>query len=246
MAGGFGAGYLFGVSPSRQATTNSTMRSHIGESNQSVTGGLQLMVNVSSTSLHPGQALAINVTLFNTLPSVINLTVANRWKVEGYPIAIAPPCYVYPDGDGEPVEFMIVKGNHSISELQSMSVNSTVTAGGCGHESFFPMYFLIDSRSSSGTLAVYVPHYPRRYSVNVSLTAAFPVKGYWTYPINESEATDVLSQSYNCGNGLQIYCPYFAHPEVAPIPQQSFGQGVYTLVVSDEWGQVVCIVFTVT
>ena len=137
----------------------------------------------------------------------------------------------------EPIEFMIVKENFSLGELQAASVNSTypgifcVEGGGVTYVSFLPMssnatttgYFCIESCS------------PNHTSWNLSTN--FSVNGYWTYPLNSSEANDIYTPvdggvSYN-------------FPEVGPIAQHPFIAGWYTLVVSDEWGQVVLLHFSI-
>jgi hypothetical protein len=79
------------------------------------------------------------------------------------------------------------------------------------------------------------------------MTSKFSVNGYWTYPINASESQDVDSGRYDCStnSSVSVTCPYFAYPEVAPIALRTFTSGHYTLVVSDEWGQVVILNFSV-
>jgi hypothetical protein len=62
-----------------------------------------------------------------------------------------------------------------------------------------------------------------------NLTSSFTIDGNWGYPINSSEAQDLLTPTQG---GVT-----FSYPETSPIASYSFVPGVYTLAISDEWGQ---------
>ena len=125
---------------------------------------------------------------------------------------------------------MIVKGHYSLAELQAASANTTISYG-C-HEGGQVAHLVFEATSNeanlSGTFCVNncSPFHGARYS----LVSNFSVNGYWAYPINSSEASDVYTPSSGC-------CVTYAYPEVGPIAQHLFIPGSYTVAVTDEWGQ---------
>ena len=87
--------------------------------------GLELLVNVNSTSLRVGQSLHITVSLFNSLSETNEIFIPTGpplgdFKVQGFPIAMWGGC-LFP----EPVQFVIVQGNYSLSDLEQLSTNSS-------------------------------------------------------------------------------------------------------------------------
>ncbi|HUI23195.1 MAG TPA: hypothetical protein VLY82_02250 [Nitrososphaerales archaeon] len=243
---GAAAGYLIGVN--RQGENNSTS----AVSAQSSVEGLQLKASLNATSIKLGQRLGIAVSIYNTLPTTLNISASNAWKVDGFPIAMWGECYSYP-----PVEFMIVKGNYSLGALQAASSsNQSVELaprlqlfcggsfnGNIGHFIFRPASV---NANLSGVPCTNV--YPCGVITDRShdLASNFTVDGYWTYPINSSEARDLLTPSKPC-TLPEICSPSitFNFPEVGPIAEHQFTSGLYALVVDDEWGQVVILHFSV-
>jgi len=217
----------------------------------SVPKGLRLTVKVSSTTLHAGQSLGINVSLYNALSTKLNISSARAWRIPGFPVAM----WAYP-GTAEayipPVEFMILKGHYSINGFQ-------VAAGDVG---FYPGTMIQDfggswrvdryvfnAKSSlaniTGTRCVGTCTSWASYMYGTKvLTSNFTVRGYWAYPFIASETWDVLSVSGGCA-APSAPCFVYAFPEVGPIAQHTFTPGAYTLVVTDEWGQAVTIPLSV-
>ncbi len=199
--------------------------------------GLTLGVNVSSEKLGAGEPLGVTVALFNGLPTPKNLTApynSSSWAIDGLPVAMWGTC------DGvQPVDFMIVKGNYTLGQLQAAaSTNSSspgficLEGGSVEYISFLPM-------SSNATVSGFyctLGCQPDRWSADMRVT--FSVSGYWAYPINGSEADDAFTPVVNAGATS-------THAGFAPTAQQAFTPGWYTLVVSDGWGQTALLYFSV-
>jgi len=250
---GAGAGYLFGTS--RQGVNNSTS----AVSTQSSIDGLRLTAALNATSLKSGQRLGIAVSLYNTLPTTLNIsftgswidgepTVPSGWKVVGFPIAMWDDCVRY-----QPVEFMIVKGNYNLSELQAAS-NSTeylprnweTCNGGQLNVDYFVFQPTSTNANLSGIECTNLCFPPKSFG-SQNLASNFTVNGYWAYPLNSSEWQDTLTPDKPCS--LPEICSpsvSFHFPEVGPTAQHLFISGLYTLIVDDEWGQVVILHFSVT
>jgi hypothetical protein len=207
---------------------------------------LILNVNISSRTLVTNGTLGITISIYNSLSTPLNLSTASynstSGKVNGLPVAMWGGC-----AGLEPVEFMIVKGNFSIAELQVASINSSypeiicMEGGSVSYVSFLPM-------SSNVTTTGYfcmASCFPNHGSWNLS--TSFSVDGYWTLPLNSSEANDIFTPAQGCySNGSSPPdCVTFNYPEVGPYSQHAFTPGTYTLVVSDEWGQTVLLQFSV-
>lgn len=203
---------------------------------------LELNVNLNATTIHSGQSLNIRVSLFNNLttPNYIAITQnMNSSKVLGFPIAMWGACL-----SPQPVQFMIVKGNYSLAQLEALSKNTSVPWLMCmegGAVSSLLFQPKSDSASAFGNFCsaecYYVAFDPFVLSSN------FTVSGYWTYPMNSSEAQDVFTPPV--GVTCPSLCYTFNYPEVGPVAQSPFTAGEYTLVVADEWGQTVLLNFAV-
>jgi len=202
-----------------------------GESSRA---GVALNVSVNSTILHPGQRLNVTVSLDNKLTVSNYLRVADDWTVRGFPVSIWPGCLF-----SLPVEFVIIRGNLSLSQIEAMG-NSTAPGTLCMEATAID-HVIFQPKSSDVTLTgtycggacvpnqVYGPYH---------LVSNFTVDGYWNYPLTINDSND-------------LYSPYdggvtFRYPEVGPVAAHTFEPGVYTLVVTDEWGQDVLLHFTVT
>ncbi len=135
-------------------------------------------------------------------------------------------CYLFP-----PVDFMIMKGNYSLVELETLSAETPPMSLGCPTGGMINS-ILFQPRSNVADLneefctADCFPIVLR----SVELETNFTVNGYWGYPMNASETQDIYTPVGCCGVSFQ-------YPEVTPINQTSFTAGRYTLVVCDEWGQ---------
>jgi hypothetical protein len=176
----------------------------------------ELDVKTNATALGAGGTLGIRISLNNTGSAELNVTAASDWQVQGFPAAIFPVCLGI-----EPVEFMIVKGNYSLSELQTASANTSISygcmEGGYVHQMLFEPKSSVANLTGSFCEADCSPT-----TSTESLVTNFTVSGYWTYPVM-----------------------YDAYPVGEPSPQHLFVPGTYTLVVTDEWGQSVVLYFAV-
>ena len=211
--------------------------------------GLVLNSSISSKTIRAGDSLGISISLYNTLPRALNISAvpsynSTSWRVSGFPVAMWGGCYFF-----EPVEFVVVRGNLSLGQLHAASANSTYPAIGClegGSVSYVSFHPESSNVTTTGSFCISAcePVHP-----SYNLTSSFSVNGYWGYPLNQSEAGDIYTPSTaSCYSspGQSVSCGVtYNYPEVGPIAQHLFTPGVYTLVVSDEWGQTALLHFSV-
>ncbi|HVP22588.1 MAG TPA: hypothetical protein VMS77_01595, partial [Conexivisphaerales archaeon] len=86
--------------------------------------GIELEVSLNTSGLSGYGLLGISITLFNTLPRTNVIATASNWTIQGFPVAVWYPCYFV-----LPLQFYVVSGNYSLSELQGMEANSTQPSG---------------------------------------------------------------------------------------------------------------------
>lgn len=209
---------------------------------------LELRVIINSTDLHAGQSLNITVSLFNAQSTTYNISIPSTgpflqygFKVSAFPISMWGPC-MFP----EPVEFVIVKGNYSLGEMEQLARNTSTPSvvcmegGSMSSIAFQPNSDVANLSGSFCTVGCY------NYHETTRLVSNFTVKGYWGYPLNSSEAQDLFTPVGGCLPGHGGCGIGFQYPEVGPIAQAPFSPGEYTLVVSDAWGQVELLQFAVT
>lgn len=206
------------------------------------TGDLQLNVVTNSSHLMPGHFIGITLSVENIGDQPLNVSAAGDWAVSGFPVATDSGCF-----GAEPIEFMVVMGNLSLNELRLESANSSEAPIFC-MEGGTVSYFLFKPDSSSanltGSFCVAQCH-PNAFLPN--LTSSFSIHGYWDYPLNSSEANDVLTPAQpGCtANGGPGHCLTYNYPEVGPTAQHPFVAGTYTMVVCDEWNQTAVLHFSV-
>ena len=257
---GIGVGSFEGVKSRQTVTTTSTSTNYL---NGNFTGGLELRVNINATELRTNQRLGISISLYNPLPSELNLSIpcstenpsANRSAMFGCPVVALPvfPIAMLPSCDLlQPVGFFLVKGYYNLDSLKLLSRGSPdegtfdpydVCSGGA-----IPEQYVFQPLSTQASLTGWTwlsNDYPHQSLGTNGMNSTFSVNGYWVYPLSDKEESEILTPSYTgcsspqpCGNG-------FNYPEVGPIAAHPFSSGDYTLVVEDEWGQTVILHFLV-
>jgi hypothetical protein len=203
--------------------------------------GLELSVSTNAT-IQEGQNLTISMSLLNSSPSPLIVSASDDWEVRGFPVALWSPCTGL-----EPLEFMIVKGNYTLDDLQAASANSSISQGGCMEGgSVYNLVFQGEGSTANATGTFCEANcFPDNNRFD--LDANFTVSGYWAYPINGSEAADVFAPpTPECTASGIPDCTGFQYPEVGPYAQHGFIPGSYTLAAADEWGQTMILHFAVT
>jgi hypothetical protein len=201
--------------------------------------GIELQVSLNTSALSGYGLLGISITLFNTLPRTNMIATANNWTIQGFPVAVW-----YPREFVLPLEFDVVSGNYSLSELQAMAGNSTQGSGVAyvcmegntvEHVNFLPRSELANL-TGTGFFGPGPNGTGMNYALgSFALSSNFTINGYWDYPLTEAEGEDLMTH-YAIGST-------FAYPEVGPYPAHYFVPEVYTLIVADEWGQVTVLHF---
>ena len=206
---------------------------------------------MNATSLKVGQRLGITISLYNSLTTLLNLSTTTNavngsyvplvWQVNGFPVAMWYSCIGV-----EPVEFMVVSGNHSVEQLHAASANTSIPQGMCMEGGWVNYVALRPESSDANLTGVFCTAYCYPSASSFDMVTAFTVNGFWAYPINRSVANDVNTPAQppcvESGGGV---CYTYNYPEVGSIAQHSFTPGWHTLVVSDEWGQAVTLRFLV-
>lgn len=194
--------------------------------------GVSLQVTLNATTISVGQRLNITIVLLNTLTEANLIPTSANWSFHAFPVSIWSSCdYMLP------VEFVVLKGNYTLEDLEAVGSNSTedymcMEAMEVGHVAFQPTS---DIATLNGTYYS-ATAVPTRVGP-LHLATNFTVSGYWDFPVTQAEAQD-------------IYTPYdggvtFRYPEVSPIPAHDFTPGFYTVAVTDEWGQSTILHFSV-
>lgn len=241
----FGLGYL-GITIVTSGNNNGQLGNSVplwNQSSSSSAQGVVLDVRVNSTTLSPGQELGISVDLINNLTSANSITLASNINASTYltafPIAMWAPCL-----SPELAYFMVVRGDYNLTQLLALSANSASPSilcmeGGTVESITFEPRSDVANLSGDFCTANCFP-----YGLNSTrLYSNFTINGYWAYPLNNSEAGDILTPPLN--STCTPNCLTFNYPEVGPKAQSLFGVGKYTLVVDDVFGQSVLLHFVV-
>lgn len=186
--------------------------------------GMSLRVSVNGTTIHEGGNVAITATLVNTLDQNNNVSTSYKWPFYGLLMFNQnwPPCVYY-----SPFELVVLRGNYSSGQLIAMG-----PGGGPGYgcmEDWAISSFMFEPNSDLTyfTASWGVTRISTSGPVNTSVTVT--TNGYWD---NSSSLTYPTPYA-----GLGQYNFLAA--------QHSFVQGVYTVAVADEWGQLDVVHLTV-
>jgi hypothetical protein len=212
------AGYYAGTqAPARTTTTVTSTVTSTTTTPLTTPAGITLELSVNGTTINEGQNLAITATLLNVLGQNNSVAISDNWPIQGLLMFNNdwPPCYYY-----SPVELVVLKGNYTQSQLLAMGPGRSPNFG-CfedsviSHLKFEPngdLVYVTSTYSVTGDISTYGP-------LNASVTVT--TDGYWDNSINLIYPTPYASLGqYN----------FLA-------AQHSFVQGVYTVAVGDEWGQ---------
>ena len=176
-----------------------------------------------------GQELAVTATLFNPSSQGYNITTGNRWPFNGLLMFSQtwPYCGFY-----SPIELLVLKGNFSVSGViaTAQTIGPNTTSGMFCFEQGNYQNFRFEPSSDS----VYVAS---RYSVTGNVSVIGP----------QNASLTVSTNGYSDNNTLLSYpSSYTSTGNYAFLEaQHPFVEGVYTIAVGDEWGQLVVIHVTV-
>jgi hypothetical protein len=230
-------------SSSSVTSVQKTGATTVGDNASTVaTNGLRLSTLINATHLVVGQELNISVSVFNTLaknnfvPSqnsfYVEGSVTGNWTFYGIPVSTWPDC-TGTDAVGEwpqPIEVAVLSGNYTAQQLPrtlNASAAFDCNGGGSGPLFTFEPYSDVINMSgvfSGGAGVQHVGYYPA--------ASNFTVSGYWNASsLSQNDPTV-------CVPAVPSHC--------SPPPSVQFIPGVYTIGVSDEWGQFVVLHFQVS
>jgi len=206
--------------------------------------GLKLMLSVNSTTIPSQDAIGINASILNTLPTANNLTASSAWAIDGLSSGPCDPGNAtnklyYPVGIG------VFKGTYGLNNISSAGSPMFVwaeiecIADGVfiGNQSYalhnITSYSLLPG-SDNGTYAGYyaipgTPPPPVCNSGVCTYTAVPPTFAKGAFPTRM-----VVQETINAANGSGFYNSLHS-----ALPAN------YTLVAGDEWGQVTLLHFSV-
>ncbi|MHB8567248.1 MAG: hypothetical protein ACYC7D_13085 [Nitrososphaerales archaeon] len=137
MQSQLGAGTTTGVLnnyPTAAQTTNSTL-------------GLELKLSINSATFSPGQGVLVNITEYNTLDRLNNVSVARNWPIGGLTLG---PC-----GVNNPVGAAIFQGYFTSSNISAGSPLSLFASGTYNCPAFlFVRYYVFQPMSDDGSTYV--------------------------------------------------------------------------------------------
>jgi hypothetical protein len=184
--------------------------------------GVDLILALNATALKVGQSLDVDVSLFNARPSVGVVLNSTDWpwgrygyiNASGIPIIFGSRC------SGDPfVDAVVLQGNYTLGELPS-AANSTLTWM-CPEGAMFEHMTFEPESSVANVTETYSP--PTNVTLAPSsMSISFTTDGYWNLTTIVSYDSPIIC--FTCTTNLPVATPY--------VP------GVYTVAVSDEWGQV--------
>lgn len=165
--------------------------------------------------------MAVTATIFNTLSQDNDIRTKYAWPFAGLSMFNQhwPPCYYY-----SPIEFVVLKGNYSSSQIAQMGSGGIPTVFCYEYQnitklSFHPLSDIVNiTNLNSVDSRVYTFG-----QISASLTVT--TDGYWDY-----------------GGGSGYPPSYASMGDYDYLPAQHvFVQGTFTVAVADEWGQLAVI-----
>jgi hypothetical protein len=185
---------------------------------------LQLRLSDNASSLVVGQALHVNISLFNTLPTVNDVHTSDDWPFQGVYVALWPGCV------GPPPAFAVVLvGNYTMQSLPAVA-DATFGIGYVCSAGVRVDHIIFQPGSSEAKLRGIYSQGGNQTLGPFELSANFTTTGYWELANNSQ-----ILNSPVIG----------ANPPSPPIATP-FVPGVYTVAVADEWGEATILHFTVS
>jgi hypothetical protein len=187
--------------------------------------GLVLSASTNSSTILVGQSLMIDLSITNVLPITNSLNasdaiaVTSNWPFQGVPAALWPEC------DTEvPAEVAILQGNYTSQELRTTATHPNQYPALCASgadvltATFMPVSNQVNITANSCVVSCSnLSGGPFRTALN------FTTSGYWA-----------IQDLWQVG------------PILSNAPSTTtFGPGLYTIAVGDEWGQVLVLYLTV-
>ncbi|MDG6971109.1 MAG: hypothetical protein JRM74_00595 [Nitrososphaerota archaeon] len=179
-----------------------------------------MTVSANATKVDAGQAIDISLRLSNTRAAALTLPSASDWAFRGIPIAVWEPCVVT-----LPVEFLVLKGNFTVSQIIAGGNNLTISYT-CAEATFINQVAFNPKSDFANVTGVYSQGGQNNTFGPYAMGTNFTLTGYWDQ-ITPQEASPAFYSPSLDG---------FAYPGIPPSPQHPFAPGVYTLAVADEWG----------
>jgi hypothetical protein len=222
---------------SQQATTLQTMQTTIGRSTTmsfvaspetvettNSTLGLELSLSVNSTMIPSEDAIIVSASIFNTLPTVNNLTASSDWPVQ---YLLSGPCD-YGNKTLFPAGIAAFSGYYGVNNISSASPIGIWATIEC------PIQSVLWGINADDQL------------INISSYSLLPKNdsGYFAYYASSQTVPGVSSMQLSTG-GITISANNVTFPSHFYNSLLSSLPGTYTLVAGDEWGQMVLAHFQV-
>jgi hypothetical protein len=198
--------------------------------------GLQLSASLNASQLTPSQTLQVNVSLFNTLPTINNLTRSDDWPFQGIPLALWPDCYVWYALNANmstTAEAVVLKGDYTMANISSVA-DVYFPLVGC-MEGIVVNYALFGPSSAQANLTGLCGCGPLTMNTAVGPYHAgntFTTTGYWN-PLKNSDPPRTSN----------VFLDYGQQQAGLRPTTTAFTPGVCTVGIEDMWGQAVILHF---
>lgn len=175
------------------------------------TNGLQVQLSLNSSTMVSGDVLNATLIEYNTLSTLNNVSATSHWALASLP---GGPCAL---SDPPPLALLIFYGYYASNNISSaiplplMPPNMSVS---CPARDF--NFFVFQPSSSSMTAVKAKASTNTGFSMASELIVPYPLRGYFS-----------TTQTRTGANGTQL-------PALTIFPP-----GTYTIVVGDEWGNLI-------
>ncbi|MDG6901927.1 MAG: hypothetical protein JRM80_08195 [Nitrososphaerota archaeon] len=135
--------------------------------------GLRLSLALNSTELQPGEYVAVNASLSNTLSALNPVNSTNRWPVKGLSVSAGCASWEYPFG------VAVFQGYYSARNISTGTylAPSKPVAGGCPVAPTIQYYEFAPQSDAALAVLISTPSAPT-FKVQMNTTITFD--GYWT------------------------------------------------------------------
>ena len=225
------------VQSASQQQVSTSQTSDTVQGNALGSDGLQLSVSLNASQLTKGQALQVNVSIFNTFSTTNRLPVLDGFPFQGIPLAVWPDCDQMFLGSPSVgfnasvgAEAVVLKGDYGINNITSVADIHFPVFGCTTGIKVEQVTFGRLSAQANLTGQTNIGQ-PNETLGPYHVAGTFTTNGYWDLRNNSERAADFL----NFEGQQTIDSP------IATL----FIPGVYTVGIEDVWGQWVILHFFV-
>jgi hypothetical protein len=224
-----------GLSSIKVSNTTTVTTSQLGQSvADAASDGLRLSTSINATDVTVGQSLNISISLFNTLATsnafqLGNMGAGGNRTFYGVPVVTWPECSLLTNqiffGYEFPIEVIVLDGNYTARQLSSLANASLPTIPCTANDEIIVPTYAFEPESDVINITYFGSGGGHGSLGTARAVSNFTLGGYWNFTNLEEQANGSLISE-------PALCRLCKVPSTIP-----FVPGVYTVGVSDEWGQ---------